>query len=76
MKAMAKKVKREPTRREVKKVISATNNHYKGQAAVNAIDLKRLLGMRQNPVPDELAKAHPELTRVDRTNNTEGASQG
>ena len=76
LKAMAKKVKREPTRREVKKVISATNNHYKGQAAVNAIDLKRLLGMRQNPVPDELAKAYPELTRVDRTNNTEGASQG
>jgi hypothetical protein len=44
---MAKKVEREPTRREIKKVIAATNNHYKGQAAVNAIDLKRLLGVKK-----------------------------
>lgn len=61
LKAMAKKVEREPTRREVKKVIAATNNHYKGQAAVNAIDLKRLLGVKNNPMPDELQKAYPQL---------------
>ena len=35
IKAMANKVEREPTR-EAKKVIAATNDHYKGQAAVNA----------------------------------------
>jgi hypothetical protein len=58
---MAKKVEREPTRREIKKVIAATNNHYKGQAAVNAIDIKRLLGVKNNPVPDELKKAYPQL---------------
>jgi uncharacterized protein YecE (DUF72 family) len=46
LKTMAKKVEREPTRREIKKVIASTNNHYKGQAAVNAIDIKRLLGLR------------------------------
>jgi uncharacterized protein YecE (DUF72 family) len=61
LKAMAKKVEREPTRREMKKVIAATNNHYKGQAAVNAIDLKRLLGVKNNPVPAELQRVYPQL---------------
>ena len=61
MKSMAKKVEREPTRREAKKVIAATNNHYKGQAAVNAIDLKRLLGVKENPIPDPLLEAYPQL---------------
>jgi uncharacterized protein YecE (DUF72 family) len=61
LKEMAKKVEREPSRREIKKVIAATNNHYKGQAAVNAIDLKRLLGIKKNPIPDDLAKAYPQL---------------
>ena len=58
---MAKKVDKEPSRREAKKVVAAANNHYKGQAAVNAIDLERLLGKRHAPVPDELAKAYPQL---------------
>jgi len=61
MKSMAKKVEREPTRREAKKIIAATNNHYKGQAAVNAIDLKRLLGVKENPIPDPLLEAYPQL---------------
>jgi uncharacterized protein YecE (DUF72 family) len=60
---MSKKVEREPGRREKKKILAATNNHYKGQAAVNAIDLKQLLGIKDNPVPETLAKAYPELTR-------------
>jgi uncharacterized protein YecE (DUF72 family) len=63
VKTMAKKVEREPSRREVKKVIAATNNHYKGKAAVNAIDLKRLLGIKNNPVPDELVKTYPGLAK-------------
>jgi hypothetical protein len=58
---MAKKVEREPSRREIKKVIAATTNHYNGKAAMNAIDLKRLLGIKNNPVPDELRKAYPQL---------------
>ena len=61
MKSMLKKVEKEPSRRQAKKIIAATNNHYKGQAAVNAIDLKRMLGMRDVPVPDELAEAYPQL---------------
>ena len=63
MKTMAKKVEREPTRREAKKVIAATNNHYKGQAAVNAVDLKRLLGVQENAVPEPLLDAYPQLGR-------------
>jgi hypothetical protein len=58
---MEKKVAREPGRREAKKVIAATNNHYKGQAAVNAIDLKRLLGVKENPIPDGLLREYPRL---------------
>jgi uncharacterized protein YecE (DUF72 family) len=61
LKGMAKKIEREPSRRQAKKIIAATNNHYKGKAAVNAIDLKRLLGIKYTPVPDELAKAYPQL---------------
>ena len=64
MKSMAKKVEREPTRREAKKIIAATNNHYKGQAAVNAIDLKRLLGIKENPIPDPLLEAYPQLDQA------------
>jgi uncharacterized protein YecE (DUF72 family) len=59
--AMEKKVAQEPGRREAKKVIAATNNHYKGQAAVNAIDLKRLLGVKENPIPDGLLREYPRL---------------
>lgn len=58
---MQKKVERELTRREAKKIIAATNNHYKGQAAVNAVGLKALLGVKDNPVPEQLAKTYPQL---------------
>lgn len=58
LQAMAKKVEPEPSRREVEKVI----------AAVNAIDLKRLLGVKNNPVPDELKKAYAQLGRDEATN--------
>jgi len=62
-KGMARNVEREPTRREAKKVIAAANNHYKGKAVVNAIDLKRLLGIKNNPIPEELVKSYPRLER-------------
>jgi uncharacterized protein YecE (DUF72 family) len=60
LKDMTKKVEQEPNRRQVRKVIAATNNHYKGEAAVNAIDLKHLLKIKDNPVPEELAKVYPQ----------------
>jgi hypothetical protein len=58
---MARKVEKDPSHRRAKKVIAATNNHYKGQAAVNAIDLKRLLGVKENPIPDGLLREYPRL---------------
>lgn len=61
LKSMAKKVEKESSRRQKKKILAATNNHYKGQAAVNAIDLKRMLGINGNRVPAELLKAYPKL---------------
>jgi uncharacterized protein YecE (DUF72 family) len=63
LEGMVKKVEREPGRRQKTKVLAARNNYYKGQAAVNAIDLKRLLGIKDNPVPETLAKIYPELAR-------------
>jgi uncharacterized protein YecE (DUF72 family) len=64
LKEMTRKVDHEPSRRQVKKVIAATNNHYKGQAAVNGIELKRMLGVKDVPVPDPLAEAYPQLKRT------------
>jgi uncharacterized protein YecE (DUF72 family) len=63
LKEMTKKVAHEPSRRQVKKVIAATNNHYKGQAAVNGIEPKRMLGIKNVPVPDLLADAYPQLKK-------------
>ena len=60
IKAMANKVEREPTR-EAKKVIAATNDHYKGQAAGERIDLKRLLGVKEDPIPGPLLDAYPRF---------------
>jgi hypothetical protein len=57
---MGKSVELESSRGEIEKVIAATNNHCTEQAAVNAIDLKRLLGIKKNPVPSELANPYPE----------------
>lgn len=37
LKTMVKEVEKETNRRQVKKVLAATNNHYRGQPAVNAI---------------------------------------
>lgn len=39
--------------------MAATNNHFKGQSVVSAIDLKRLMHVKNAPVPEELAKAYP-----------------
>jgi uncharacterized protein YecE (DUF72 family) len=61
--AIAAKVEHEPTRADRKKVVAASNNHYGGKAVVNAIDLKGMLGVKDNPVPDELVKTYPGLER-------------
>jgi len=51
---------------EVNQTIVITNNHYKGQAAVNALELKSLLRKTKVDVPEPLARAFPRLQRLSR----------
>jgi uncharacterized protein YecE (DUF72 family) len=37
-----------------------TNNHYKGQAAVNALELKKMLGGKEVRAPKTLVDHYPE----------------
>lgn len=57
--AMEQKLQQQPSSRQRKRMVAATNNHYSGKAVVNAIDLKKLLGVEANPVPEGLSKAYP-----------------
>ncbi len=41
-------------------VIAITNNHYRGQGAVNALQLKALVSGGPVPVPEPLKEAYPE----------------
>ena len=45
---------------KAEKTYAVTNNHFRGQAAVNAIQLKRLLGQPAR-APETLAREYPEL---------------
>ena len=45
---------------KAEKTFAVTNNHFRGQAAVNAIQLKRMLG-QEATAPDVLAREYPEL---------------
>ena len=44
----------------VKAVVAITNNHYQGQAAVNALQLKSWASGRRVPVPEPLLEAYPQ----------------
>lgn len=44
------------------KTFAITNNHYKGQAAVNALELKSMLSGRKVKAPETLVKAYKDLT--------------
>ncbi len=41
-----------------------TNNHYKGKAAVNALELKSLLTGKKVKIPETLAKEYPQLRDI------------
>jgi uncharacterized protein YecE (DUF72 family) len=41
-----------------------TNNHYRGQAVVNALQLQFLLRGEKVAAPDSLHAAYPELKKV------------
>jgi uncharacterized protein YecE (DUF72 family) len=44
----------------VKAVVAITNNHYQGQAAVNALQLKSWSTGRRVAVPEPLLEAYPQ----------------
>jgi uncharacterized protein YecE (DUF72 family) len=43
------------------RVIVIANNHYKGQAAANGLQLKKLFGEKDVKAPEELVKTYPGL---------------
>jgi uncharacterized protein YecE (DUF72 family) len=48
---------------KAEKTYAVANNHFRGQAAVNAIQLKRMLGQRAT-APDVLVRQYPELGEI------------
>lgn len=46
---------------KVEKTFAVTNNHYKGKAAVNAIELKQMLKRQTVKAPSTLVELYPEL---------------
>ena len=46
---------------KAEKTFAITNNHYKGQAAVNALELKQMLGGKKVKAPATLVQHYPEL---------------
>jgi uncharacterized protein YecE (DUF72 family) len=49
----------------IEAIVAITNNHYQGQAAVNALQLKSWMADRRVEVPEPLLEAYPrELTAI------------
>ncbi len=48
------------------------NNHFQAKAAVNALQLKRLLGGKKVPVPETLVRHYPELREISETEDAGG----
>jgi uncharacterized protein YecE (DUF72 family) len=51
-------------RERAKDIFVITNNHFAGQAMVNAFELKYALEDKSQPVPECLLKAYPRLKDV------------
>lgn len=51
-------------RREVQDLFVVTNNHYRGQAVVNALELQAALGLKRGPVPHCLLNTYPHLKEM------------
>jgi len=49
---------------EVNRVFVMSNNHYRGQAAVNALQLKARLAGTRVPAPESLVSAYPVLQSI------------
>ncbi len=52
--------------REAERSVVITNNHYRGQALANALELKHLLSGEKPPAPETLRLAFPHLAGVTR----------
>ncbi len=48
------------------------NNHFQAKAAVNALQLKHLLGGKKVPAPETLVRHYPELREISETEDTGG----
>ena len=46
---------------KAEKTFAITNNHYKGKAAVNALELKGMLKGKKVKAPTTLVEHYPEL---------------
>ena len=55
------KNKIEQMSQRAEKTLTVTNNHYKGKAAANAIELKTMLSGTKSRAPATLVKEYPEL---------------
>ena len=54
----------ETIREQAKEIYAITNNHYRGQAVVNAFDLQEGLGKRDFALPQSLVDTYPQLSRL------------
>ena len=57
------KEKIERLAQKAEKTFAITNNHYKGQAAVNALELKQMLRGKKVKAPQALVEHYPELEK-------------
>jgi uncharacterized protein YecE (DUF72 family) len=57
---------------KVDRLFIITNNHFRGQALVNALQLRSLLEGRKVEVPRELAAAYPVLREIDAGDGMQG----
>lgn len=57
------KEKIEHISRNTEKTFAITNNHYKGQAAVNALELKNMLSEKKIKAPHTLVEHYPEALK-------------
>jgi len=54
-------------RSKTRKTFVIANNHYKGKAAVNALELQAALFKSRVDVPEPLLEAYPRLAKISRT---------
>lgn len=58
--------------REVEELYIITNNHYRGQALVNAFQVRSLLEAQRQDIPDALVAAYPVLGEIAEKRPTQG----